>query len=344
MIRFLRGSVLAAIPLVLLAVPLIAQRSQQRTNGTEIQVHITYENSQPVDLQLRVDLTNGSGIVVTQAFTTNEGRVNFRVSSEGIYLVKVSGTDIEDGASESVEVDPLDSVRVVFVRVRRKAEAAGAQSSASSPNVRMTSAAELRAPQNARKAFDQGMTAWQKKDYQQAAEKFEKAVADYPEYDTAYNNLGVMYAHLNQPDKAIAAFKRSVELNDKNADADRNLARMLMRNKEYPQAEELLKKALTVQPPDAPTLTMLAIAEIQDGKPDDALRDAQQVHAFPHDGYAVVHYVAGEALEEKNQFAKASAEYALYLKESPNGAEAVQVKSAMARLSSSTASAAPRSQ
>ena len=155
MIRFLRGSVLAAIPLVLLAVPLIAQRSQQRTNGTEIQVHITYENSQPVDLQLRVDLTNGSGIVVTQAFTTNDGRVNFRVSSEGIYLVKVSGTDIEDGASESVEVDPLDSVRVVFVRVRRKAEAAGAQSSASSPNVRMTSAAELRAPQNARKAFDQ---------------------------------------------------------------------------------------------------------------------------------------------------------------------------------------------
>ncbi len=206
----------------------------------------------------------------------------------------------------------------------------------------MTSAAELRAPQNARKAFDQGMTAWQKKDYQQAAEKFEKAVADYPEYDTAYNNLGVMYAHLGQNDKAMAAFKRSVELNDKNADADRNLARMLMRNKEYPQAEELLKKALTVQPPDAPTLTMLAIAEIQDGKPDDALRDAQQVHAFPHDGYAVVHYVAGEALEEKNQFAKASAEYALYLKESPNGAEAVQVKSAMARLSSSTASAAPR--
>ena len=110
-----------------------------------------------------------------------------------------------------------------------------------------------------------------------------------------------MYAHLGQNDKAMAAFKRSVELNDKNADADRNLARLLIRQKDYPQAEDLLKKALAVQAPDAATLTMLAIAEIQDGKPDDALKDAQKVHALPHDGYAVVHYIAGEALEEKHQ-------------------------------------------
>ncbi len=185
------------------------------------------------------------------------------------------------------------------------------------------------------------MTAWQKKDYQQAADKFEKAVADYPQYDTAYNNLGVMYAHLNQTDKSVAAFKRSVELNDKNADADRNLARMLIREKDYPQAEELLKKALVVQQPDASTLTMLAIAEIEDGKTDDALRDAQKVHALSHDGYAVAHYIAAEALEDKHQNAQAAAEYNLYLKESPNGPEAAQAKSALGRLSSMSSSAAP---
>jgi hypothetical protein len=85
---------------------------------------------------------------------------------------------------------------------------------------------------------------------------------------------------------------------------------------------------------------MLVMAEVQDGKPDDALRDAQKVHTLPHDGYAVVHYIAGEVLEEKHEYAQAGAEYNLYLKEAPNGPEAAQVRSAVARLSSPTASAA----
>jgi tetratricopeptide (TPR) repeat protein len=231
-------------------------------------------------------------------------------------------------------------LQVVFVTVKPKAGAAqNAGSSSSAPvtsNAPVTSAAELRVPSSARKAFDKGMTAWQKQDYPKAAQEFEKAVAAYPEYDTAYNNLGVMYAHLNQNDKAMAAFKRSVELNDKNADADRNLARMFLREKNFPQAEELLKKCLAVQPADAATLTMLAIAEIEDGKVDDALRDAQRVHALPHEGYAVAHYVAGQVLEDKHEYQQAKAEYETYLKESPNGPDVAQVKSALERLSASS--------
>jgi len=318
----------------------------------QIQVRLKYQNNQPVDLpQLRVDLVNQTGVTVTQQFIMNGDSTNFHVSSSGVYYVKISGEGIENATSQPIEFDNLETAcrgfQASYVYLKRtgpSAQGTSTQSVAKSDNRAVTSAAELRVPPSASKAFDQGMAAWQKKDYQQAAEKFEKAVADYQQYDTAYNNLGVMYAHLGQNDKAMAAFKRAVELNDKNADADRNLARMLIRQKDYPQAEELLKKALTVQAPDAATLTMLAITEIQDGKTDDALRDAQKVHALPHDGFAVVHYIAGEALEEKHQYAEAAAEYNLYLKEAPAGPDAAQVKSALQRLSSSTASAAPSAQ
>ncbi len=324
--------------MALLTVPIHAQRSQQ--TNIEIQVRVTYEDDRPAGQQIKIDLTNASGIPISQAFTDTSGRAIFSVSSPGIYLVRASGTDIKETASESVEVDPMDHMRVVFLRVKRISGTA--QSASTSSNAQVTSAAQLRVPQDARKAFDKGMAAWQKQNFQQAANEFEKAVAAYPEYDTAYNNLGVMYAHLSQTDKAVAAFTRSVELNDKNADADRNLARMMMRQKDYPQAEELLKKSLTVQPLDASTLTMLAIAEIEDGKVDEALRDAQKVHELPHEGYAVAHYVAGEALEEKHEYQKASAEYLTYLRESPNGPDAAEVKSALARLSASTTVAAPK--
>lgn len=331
---------------------------------TDIKVYVTFDNDRPAGEHLRVDLSNTSGIPISQAFTDTGGRTMLQVPSHGEYIVKVSGEGIQDGSSERFQVNfcPSHCGNVIYLRVKHKAgleestakpstakpstakAGTATESVAQPPNPAITSAAELRIPPDARKSFDQGMTAWQNRNYQQAAEKFEKAVAEYPQYDTAYNNLGVMYAHLGQNDKSMAAFKHAVELNDKNADADRNLARLLIREKDYPDAEGLLKKALAVQAPDATTLTLLAITEIQDGKPDDALKDAQKVHGLPHEGYAVVHYIAGGVLEEKHQYTEAEAEYNLYLKEAPNGTEAAEVKTALQRLASPTASAAPQPQ
>ena len=348
-------------PLIFAAIPLHSQRQEPQQGPTNLQVYVVLDDNRPAGEHLQVELMSSSGIPVAQAFTDNSGRTLVQAPGSGGYTVRVSGDGIQKGASESVEVVPCPMVqctRTVFVRTKAVAGAAdgsagtqgtgkkgkGMESAAKAPNGAITSAAELRIPASARKAFDEGMTAWQKRDYKQAAEKFEKSVADYPQYDTAYNNLGVMYAHLGENEKSLAAFKRAVELNDKNADADRNLARLLIRQKDYPQAEELLKKALSVQAPDATTLTMLAISEVQDGKPEEALKDAQKVHALPHEGYAVVHYIAGEVLEEKHQTTEAVAEYNLYLKEAPSGNEAPLVKNALQRLSSPTASAAPAPQ
>jgi tetratricopeptide (TPR) repeat protein len=169
-----------------------------------------------------------------------------------------------------------------------------------------------------------------------AAEQFEKAVAIYPEYESAYNNLGVMYYQMGQTEKARAAFERSVALNDKNADADRNLARILIHDGSYPRAEDLLKKSLIVEPLNPVTLTLLCVAEVQTGDDDGALATARKVHQLPHEGYSVVHFVAGQALERKNDPQDAYAEYETYLSESPNGAEASQVRSALTRLTASS--------
>jgi len=309
--------------------------------NAEIQVRVTYEDDRPAGMQIRLELLNETGIPITQAFTDSEGRAVFRITNLGAYRVRASGIDIEDTTSESVMVDQ-DGTRMVFVRVKTKAS--GVASTGTSGSGPVTSAAQLRIPQDARKAFEKGLSAWQKKDYQKAADAFEKAVTVYPEYDTAYNNLGVMYAHLNQPEKALAAFEHSVQLNDKNPDADRNLARMLLRQKDFARAEELLKKSLAVQPLNPGSLTMLSIAEIENGKIDEALSDARKVHDIPHEGYAVSHFVAGQALERKHQYQDASAEYVVYLRESPNGPEVQQVKNALSRLSASTGVPPPNAQ
>lgn len=339
--RMLRHTVTLALLCTLCTVSAVAQRTgPTKATSAEINVRVTYDNDRPAGNQIRVDLTNETGIPIATAFTDTDGRASFRVTALGVYRAKVTGMDIEDAVSEGVVIDYPNATRMVFVRAKRKASASegsgsSVQSTGRAGSEQVTSAAQLKVPNTARKAFEKGLSEWQRQNYQKAAEEFEKAVAAYPAYDTAYNNLGVMYAHLKQPEKAMAAFERSVQLNDKNADADRNLARMVMRQKDFARAEDLLKKSLTVQPLDPGSLTMLSISEYENGKYEEALTDARKVHTLPHEGYSLSHFVAGQALERKQQYEAASTEYQVYLRESPNGPEVVQVKTALERLTAS---------
>ncbi len=167
---------------------------------------------------------------------------------------------------------------------------------------------------------------------QQAADAFEKATALYPQYDEAFNDLGMMYAHLDQPAKSRAAFETAVKLNDKNASADRNLAGLLLHDHDYQGAGDLARKSLAVDPNNAFAWTIAAISDFQAGSPDLAVKACKRAHDSPHEGYALCHFVAGQAYERLHNPAAAKLEYETYLKETPDGPEAPQVKKALARL------------
>ena len=330
------------VQFLLVVVPTIGMAQRANPNqqtSAEIQVRVTLEDGRSAGDQIRVELRNYSEVPVGQTFTDSDGRAEFRVSAAGNYRVLASGTPVEGTASTSFHVEEMSKGQTVMVRVKPKSDVSSGTTKSNAPPV--TSAAELRVPADAKKAFHKGMEAWEHNDFPKAAEQFEKAVSLYPEYDTAFNNLGVMYYQMNQAEKARAAFERSVALNDRNADADRNLARILIHDGNFSRAEELLKKSLAIEPLNPVTLTLMCVAEVQTGDDDGALNTAHKVHQLPHEGYAVVHYVAGQALERKGQPEGAYAEYQTYLRESPNGAEAAQVRNALTRL---TASSRPNAQ
>lgn len=319
--------------LLLLLVPTLSAAQgipSNRQTSCNVQVRVTFDDERAAGDQIRVALMNDSGIPLNDTFTDAEGRATFHVDFPGQYQVQVSGSPIKGKSVAAFRVDDMDKSKTIFVHVKPAGEPASA---ATKPNTQpVTSAAELRVPGDARKAFHKGMDAWEHNDYPKAAEFFERCVAIYPEYDTAYNNLGVMYYQMKQTEKARAAFEKSVALNDRNADADRNLARILIHDGDFPRAEELLKKSLVVEPLNPVSLTLICVAEIQTGDDDDVLMNARKVHSLPHEGYSIVHYVAGQALEHKGEPQAARAEYETYLQESPSGPEASQVKTALTRI------------
>ncbi len=304
--------------------------------SAEILVRVTYENDRAAGDQIRVELRDDTETPVEQNFTDSEGKVRFHVSKAGQYRVLASGTPLQGTSSETLRIEESDKSRTVYLRAKPKVEDTSAVPVATKPKTGpVTSAAELRVPAEAKKAFRKGMEAWEHNDYPKAAEQFEKAVSIYPQYETAFNNLGVMYFQMNQVEKARVAFEKSVALNDRNADADRNLARILVRDGNYARAEELLKKSLVVEPLNPVSLTLLCVAEAQTGDDEGALATARKVHQLPHEGYAVVHFVAGQTLERQGNLQAAYSEYETYLHESPNGPEAGQVQNALTRLTAS---------
>lgn len=334
----------AQFSLLILASAFCVAQSPNMTHVTsaEVLVQVVFSDERSAGDQIRVELLNETEILVGTTFTNSEGKASFHVSIPGEYTVRVSGSPIQGKPSERLRIEDMDKSRSVFVHVKPSSSEA-ATTAARSGSRPVTSTAELRIPSDAQKAFHKGMDAWEHNDFPKAAELFEKAVSLYPQYDTAYNNLGVMYYQMGQTEKARAAFERSVALNDKNADADRNLARILIRDGNFSRAEDLLKKSLTVEPMHPAALTLMCVAEIQTGDYDAAITDAQKVHRLPHEGYAVVHYVAGQALEHQGQLQGAAVEYETYLRESPNGPEAPQVKGSLTRLTASS-QPAPNSQ
>lgn len=335
-----RRAALSPLVLLLLTSGAVAQRGSGKSgassNPVDIRVRVTYENDRPVPAMIRVELMSQSNIPIQQMFTDSEGQTGFLVGGDTTYHVRVSGPNIQETVSESIAVNATDRSRLLYVRVKPRADDNPEYKSGAGA---MTSAAALRIPADARKSFDSGSEAWQKNDYAKAAEYYQKAIDSYPQYDAAYNNLGVAFIKLNQPDRAWDAFEQAVQLNDKNADAERNFARLLLRKGQYSKAEDLLNKSLVVEPSDPSGLTLVALAELEAGEYDAALRNAQKVHRLPHQNYVVCHYIAGEALERKQQLSDARAEYQLYLQELPDGPEAGAVRAALARIDDMTANA-----
>ena len=315
-----------------------AQRGSKPSTQVEIQVRVTYPNEHSAPQQLRVDLLSSTGATVMQTFTDDLGQAAFSGQLIGNFRVKVSGMDIDDAVSDLVQITQGDRFTLVYVQVHPKAD----RGSNSKPgNASITSAAQLKIPSAARKSFDKGMEALQQKDYKKAADLFQKATTAYPEYDAAYDNLGVALMNLGQAEKARAAFERAVQLNDKNPDADRNYSRLLINDKQYVAAKELLQKALMVEPQEPSALILLAIAQLMTGDFDGALQNSQKVPNLSHEGYAIAHYIAGRAFENKHELENATKEYQTYLRESPNGPEANQVRASLARVTAN-AQAAPQ--
>ena len=185
---------------------------------------------------------------------------------------------------------------------------------------------DLKAPGKARREYEKGFQLLMRKDLQGAVVHLENAAEIYPSFVAAHNALGSAYLGLDENEKARQEFDKAVGLDDHLPNSYLNLGCAELALKQYPAAEESLRKASSIAPLDLQLRTALAYGEFLNRDYPAVVETARLVHTRKHNGAAVVHYFAAAAWDAQDDLANAQREMEVLLQEDPTSSSADQFR------------------
>ena len=295
-----------------------------------IQGRIYYPSGRRSDSRLKIKLqTFNAGEL--SVFSDPNGSFSFKGLDPGSYTVIVEAGDAYETARETVYIDtdgsnsrrgitlpPVARIYSVDISLRLKpAEAA---------KIGVVSAVLAAVPAAARDLFLKAMDSAQAGDNLKAIEQLKAAIALYPQFPLAFNELGVRYLKVGEIDKAAQALKSAVDLAPDAFQPRLNYGIALLNQKQFPEAEEQLRAAVAKNG-DAPTAHMyLGIVLATQRKLDEGEKELRLALASNSPEVVLCHrYLAGVYLE-RHENSRAADELESYLKQFPKAPDAEVLK------------------
>ena len=308
-----------------------AQQQTTMTTGTSgglttITVRVSYQQNHRPAAAMRVELISPYGSVVDLRTTDGNGGATFDSVSSGRYRIRVSGADIETTTSDLVEAGGAIGGPYITENIQVRL---------TNPAVAVGGALAPIVPDAAQKEFKLGLKEMDKKHWEEAKDHFQKAIAAFPKYADAFNNLALTEVQLKDGKNAVESFRSAAEIDPTLQQANVYLGQFYYENQQYKNAEPYLLRCSADQPKNAQILTALANTQLQNGETDLALSNARKVSSLPNaKQFAISHLIVAQALSGKNQDDEIAKEYEKYLKEAPDSPLAPRVKDALAKLKS----------
>jgi Flp pilus assembly protein TadD len=190
---------------------------------------------------------------------------------------------------------------------------------------------QLLIPHEATKEYEKGSKDAKAGLCDRAVPHFRKAVELAPKYGAAFNDLGNCLKTLGDSSAAESAYEKAVELHA-TVYAAINLADMYVLEKHYDPARQLLESTISRSPEEGDVYFALCRVYFEQGRLKEAEKAGLEAHSRLHRTADVHLLLAKIYLAVNNQTALIS-QLETYLKESPNGPAAEQIRKTLKNLS-----------
>ncbi|MGD0014669.1 MAG: tetratricopeptide repeat protein [Bryobacteraceae bacterium] len=192
----------------------------------------------------------------------------------------------------------------------------------------------LKAPEEARKAYEQGAAAMSQKKWARAQAGFERAVAIYPDYAPAWSELGEVFREQSKPKEARAAWERALEADPKYVRPYLQLTRLALAEGRTQDAVGIAERALELNPVEFPGIYFYyAVANYNLGRLDVAEKSARRAIELDADREIPrAEDLLGSVLAAKGDQRGAIEHLRRYLAISPQATDAAEVRQRIAEL------------
>ncbi|HSF23423.1 MAG TPA: tetratricopeptide repeat protein, partial [Blastocatellia bacterium] len=208
----------------------------------------------------------------------------------------------------------------------------------SQPRANVVSLEELsqKVPPAAKKEYDRAVKLVGEGNTLEAIERYKKAIAVWPEYLVARNDLGVQYLNLRRFLEAAEQFEAAIDINPRAFNPHLNLGIVLVKQKDYSSALERLSSALSIDSSQPAAHLYIGIAAVETDELAQAERELKAALALGGPEYSVAHYYLGRLRMKTGERDAAIRELQAYLDISPRGEEAERAGQLLEKLKQTT--------
>lgn len=290
--------------------------------GGSIRGRLVLPNGTFLNESTRISLETSRGVKAT-VFTDNQGRFLFVGLSPAIYQIIIEGDGVRfDSTSLTVEVFPNAPVLVTVTLKESK----NSRKTATGNSV---SVAELDAavPAKAKKEFEKASAASSQGKTEEAISHLRQAIAIYPKYLMAHNDLGAQFLSQGKLEEAADEFHRALEIDSKAFNPHLNLGIVLVQQHNFSEAAATLQIAVALDSgaPAARLYNGIALEGLNEL--EGAERELKAAHDLGGASFSLALFHLGEVYLNKGDRDKAVGALNAYLREAPDGPKARQARS-----------------
>jgi len=268
---------------------------------------------------VRVELTDGNGVVVNSAYTNSAGSFEFSSVDPGTYNIIATAGLAQ--STERVEASSFTKVVVLHLVTDNKPQD-GVQGNS-------ISVAQYKIPNKARDEYGKARAAMEKDKLDQAHEHLEKALAICPNYADALTFRGVLELNQKNSQAAVADLDKAIKADPNFATAYLVMGSALNMQSKFDQAIRALERGESLAPNSWQAHFELAKAYI--GKEDyqSALKHLQQAQSMEPSKYPLIYLLQADALLAMKQYPEAMNALQSYLQKEPQGPNSAEAHKMM---------------